>query len=54
MKAIKLLCAAMATTLLLAACGTTGYQPPGERSATDMQWEYGLHAGEPMRDSPKQ
>ena len=54
MKPIKLICAAMGALFLLAACGTTGYQPPRERSAADMQWEYGLHAGEPMRDSPKQ
>jgi predicted small lipoprotein YifL len=54
MNAIKLIGCALAATLTLAACGTTGYQPPRERSAADLQWEYGLHAGEPMRDSPKQ
>jgi len=54
MNAIKLICTVALTTPLLAACGTTGYQPPRDRSAADMQWEYGLHAGEPMRDSPKQ
>jgi hypothetical protein len=54
MNAIKLITAAMLALLFLAACGTTGYQAPRDRSAADMQWEYGLHAGEPMRDSPKQ
>ncbi len=39
----------------LSACSSfTGYQPPRERSAADIQWEYGLQAGAPMRDSPKQ
>ncbi|HZQ73653.1 MAG TPA: hypothetical protein VFB08_12115 [Burkholderiales bacterium] len=46
----------IAATLLivlgLAACASgAGYQPPRERSAADIQYEYGLHAGEPMRPS---
>jgi len=49
----RLVATALLLLLGLAACGTTGYQPPRDRSAADMQWEYGLHAGEPMRDSPK-
>jgi len=54
MNAIKLICTVALTTPLLAACGTAGYQAPRDRSAADIQYEYGLHAGEPMRPSQMQ
>jgi hypothetical protein len=53
MNAIKLICTIALATPLLAACATTGYQAPRDRSVADIQYEYGLRAGEPMRDSPK-
>lgn len=52
---MRIAAASLILLLALSACASvTGYQPPRERSAADIQWEYGLQAGAPMRDSPKQ